>query len=508
MKRALSLSLILALSACSAPVGRPTLPQTFDASPAASARGFAFPEPGVVEFPERAFSVARVDGPLVLPRAPVCDNSETLLQTLQVSHSCSATGNFAFFSNGANGPSTLATFVHSLRASGYTVDLGQGGITITGQGTEAAAVADVQGNPPDEVAQPAGTGVVMFDELAFQADAATARAVASPSFAVRRFRADPASAEAINILAAENGLNVTASPLDGRVAVFGDAPDVALAVAAFGFDESTISAEVGPMSDEAVGALREAFPDLVISYDPDASVLYVRGSPEDLQQSAASVRNFTRQPSQIRSEVIFAAYRSRDGFAASSGISGAALTSVQGGTLSVPIDSDLSAVLSLVETRGEVSILSQPVLTSREGVEASFVSASQVPIPRTVIADGVVTQDFEYLDAGTLLGVTARLTRSGLIALDIRLELSSVSAATPPTFDRRTIETAITVAPGQSVALAGLATLENRRDVEGFPIIRAIGGSFSRANSRDELVIFVRPTLHGVAGSTLRDSNF
>lgn len=495
-------------SCVSTEVLKPELPALTDGLRAGAARGFRFPDQKTVVFPERSFSVAYLDGPLVVPRGKVCDVVEVVLKELQVTHSCKAVGEFAFYSNGQHGASVLATVVHALRSAGYVVDLSSDSIVITGSGKDAGAIAGTPAPTSSEDVKPAGTGVVMFNELAFQGSSANTKAIGSPSFVLRRFPASGATVEAVKALAAENGLNVSAVALEGDVAVYGPRSEVELVASTFADDEMTISAQVANLEEGTVSAIKESHPDLVVSYDAARSVLYVRGSPDVLRRSAATIAGFTREPAQIRTEVIVAAFRSNVGFAVASGLSAGAITGVDGGTVSLPVDAELSVVLSAVERSGSVSILSQPVLTGREGIGAKFVAATQVPVPRTIVSEGVVTTDYEYLDAGTILNVTARLTDAGLIALDLEIELSSVSAGTPPTFDRRTINTSVTVAPGQSVALAGLASLERRKDKEGFPLLSGIGGSAGISNSHDELVILIRPTLHGVVGASLRANAF
>lgn len=509
MKKIVALSLSLLLVACSEPsINKHDLPELTDGHRGASFRGFSFPRPNVVEFPERSFDVANLAGPMVLPMGKVCENVEVVLKALQVDHSCQAEGQFAFFSNGERGPAVLATLVQALRSAGYTVDLSSG-VFVSGGGKPAAGVAGASSAASSEEFTPAGTGVVLFDETAFQANPTTARAVAANGFVMRQFEADASTVTAVNSMAAENGMNVSAFSSGNKVAVFGTRADVDLIVAGFGYGDGTIVSEVPALSADTVSAIEKAYPNLTVAYDPDGSRLFVRGDPIALQQASGTLRSYVREPAQVRAEVIFAAYRSRDGFAVSSGLSPrSGIGGLNGGTITVPIDADLSAVLSAIQTRGKVSILSQPVMTAREGTEAEFVSATQVPVPRTITADGVVTTDYQYLDAGTIMTITPRLTASGLIQLDIELEMSSVSATVPPTFDRRRISTAITVAAGQTVALAGLATLEDRADSTGFPILRALGGSSSQNSSRDELVIFVRPTLHSVVGQSLRAHSF
>jgi general secretion pathway protein D len=93
------------------------------------------------------------------------------------------------------------------------------------------------------------------------------------------------------------------------------------------------------------------------------------------------------------------------------------------------------------------------------------------------------------------------------VALDVEQEISNVAQTgtqntLTPTFSQRRVKSAIQVANGQTVLLAGLIGNTQSRARDGIPLLDQlplVGDAFSPANDkriqRTELIIFIRPQI-------------
>lgn len=167
---------------------------------------------------------------------------------------------------------------------------------------------------------------------------------------------------------------------------------------------------------------------------------------------------------------------------------------------------DLDARLSVAAERGDVKILSQPVVVAANNQRAQIVVGSQRPfvqVARTLPTDNAAQdQVVQYKDVGTKLTVTPTIGSDGLVQLDVMQEVSNATTETAfnaPVISTRSVQTELLIRDGQTVALGGLTDHENDASQGGLPILSAIpiiGGLFghaSRQSNDTELFIFLTP---------------
>jgi general secretion pathway protein D len=110
----------------------------------------------------------------------------------------------------------------------------------------------------------------------------------------------------------------------------------------------------------------------------------------------------------------------------------------------------------------------------------------------------------EYRDTGVILKVTPRVNASGMVSLDIQQEVSDVSTTTTstldsPTISERRLNTTVTIADGQTVALGGLIKDSRSKSKNGIPVLQDIPGFgwlFGTRNNtltRTELIALITP---------------
>jgi general secretion pathway protein D len=156
------------------------------------------------------------------------------------------------------------------------------------------------------------------------------------------------------------------------------------------------------------------------------------------------------------------------------------------------------AVLRLLQSESSTRLLANPQLRISEGQTAQARFGDQVPVPVTTftaIATGGLAQQpitsFEYKNVGVNIDITPRVHQDGEVTLQLKLEISSVGAATGyqglPTFSSRTVNSTIRLREGETNLLAGLILDNERKGMTGLPglaNVPLIGRLF--AKNRDE----------------------
>ncbi len=167
---------------------------------------------------------------------------------------------------------------------------------------------------------------------------------------------------------------------------------------------------------------------------------------------------------------------------------------------------DINGVLDALDDKGLVTILAEPNLTALSGVPASFLAGGEYPIP-VPQDNNVIT--IEYKRFGVSLAFVATIVDGGRINLNVKPEVSQLSAngaltlngLTVPALTTRRVETTVDLASGQSFAIAGLLQSGGRQDLRKFPglgDVPILGELFrSRRFERNEteLVVIVTPYL-------------
>jgi len=169
-----------------------------------------------------------------------------------------------------------------------------------------------------------------------------------------------------------------------------------------------------------------------------------------------------------------------------------------------------AAVVSALDEVTDVQILQSPSVFVRNNAMAEFNVGASIPISTTsvnpIIGDSQYTQ-VQYLETGTILKVRPRVTRDGMVFLDIVQEVSSPAPQNTADsqgnvrIDTRRLKTEAAVQAGDTVMLAGLIRDDVGRISTGFPglsRIPVLGGLFGRQSTRterSEVIVLLTPTI-------------
>jgi general secretion pathway protein D len=167
----------------------------------------------------------------------------------------------------------------------------------------------------------------------------------------------------------------------------------------------------------------------------------------------------------------------------------------------------LDALSGLTQTK----VISTPQLMVLDNQTARLQVGDVVPIitqsaASTVTSSPLVLSNVEYKETGVVLEVTPRVNSSGYVTLDISQSVSSVvptttSTINSPTFSQRRLTSTISVRNGSSILLGGLIQDQDNRNSQGvpflseIPVLGALFGNRNDTTSRDELIMFMTPTV-------------
>ena len=169
-------------------------------------------------------------------------------------------------------------------------------------------------------------------------------------------------------------------------------------------------------------------------------------------------------------------------------------------------NSNLNATISAAAGRGDVKIISRPIVLTANDQNAEVMVGSQRPfvqVARALPSDAAVRdQIVQYRDVGTKLSVHPTISVDGTVQLSVTQEVSNATAETQfdaPVISTRSVSTELLVKDGQTIALGGLSDKEHDVTSGGIPILSSLpflGGFFgrhARSTTETELFIFITP---------------
>jgi general secretion pathway protein D len=259
--------------------------------------------------------------------------------------------------------------------------------------------------------------------------------------------------------------------------------------------------------------------------DAGSNALLVRASAGDFELIRAAVQELDVRPLQVLIEVIIAEVRRDRGldFGVTTNVSQAQLPGrgdlTLGGAVAGGGPGDfvlrlmrkgngfnLDATLRAAQTRGDVSILSRPVLLAANNEPAEILVGSQRPfiqVQRSLPTDAPQRdQVIQYKDVGTRLGIRPTISADGYVMLEVTQEVNAATTETAfdaPVISTRSVQTRLLIKDGQTIALGGLTDRQRDRTRSGVPILSQIpvlGGLFGRSSRRTtetELYLFLTP---------------
>jgi general secretion pathway protein D len=291
-----------------------------------------------------------------------------------------------------------------------------------------------------------------------------------------------------------------------------------------------------PKVDVELGKQRALIPgelhgEIQIVPDENTNALIVRAQPGDWDVLKQTIEQLDIRPLQVLIEVVIAEVRrSREWDLSVSGKAPDRVAPEVSGSLKGNTDGDfvfrllraghldVTAALSVLSSRGEVRILSRPVVFAQNNQEARILIGSERPFiqaSRSLPTDaGVRDEVIQYRDVGTKLTLVPTINDDGYVNLQVLQEVSTATSEIQfgaPIISTREASTHLFVKDGQMAILGGLIDRQQEKTRSGIPLlmeIPLIGGLFGSTHSttsNSELFLFLTP--HIVATDEDLDEN-
>ncbi|MEA9729801.1 type II secretion system secretin GspD [Xanthomonas campestris] len=180
-----------------------------------------------------------------------------------------------------------------------------------------------------------------------------------------------------------------------------------------------------------------------------------------------------------------------------------------------------AAIISALDRVTNLRLLQTPSVFVRNNAEATLNVGSRIPINSTSINTGLGSDSsfssVQYIDTGVILKVRPRVTKDGMVFLDIVQEVSTpgarpaacTSAATTTVnsaacnvdINTRRVKTEAAVQNGDTIMLAGLIDDSTSDGSDGLPILSklpVVGALFGRKTqnkNRREVIVLITPSI-------------
>ncbi|KWN04677.1 secretin [Burkholderia territorii] len=172
-----------------------------------------------------------------------------------------------------------------------------------------------------------------------------------------------------------------------------------------------------------------------------------------------------------------------------------------------PLSRVLDVELSALEAQGRGQIVSSPRVVTADRVKAIVEQGSELPY-QAKVGNGV--SGVQFRRATLKLEVEPQITPDGRVVLDLDVTKDSIGEPTAagPAIHTKHVQTRVEVEDGGTVAIGGIYEQLNRDDVTRVPLlgkIPVLGALFrhrARRDQRNELVVFITPTVVGARCET------
>lgn len=256
--------------------------------------------------------------------------------------------------------------------------------------------------------------------------------------------------------------------------------------------------------------------------------LIIQGTEADIQFILETVEQLDTLPRQVVIEARIYAVELRDelsfGVSAFLQSRGTQTGPATVGSLSGPAESNPGGILSLttkaiigqerelvtilnaLRAKTNVEILDAPSIMALDGTPASINVGAEVPVTTASYGNPLQSGTTNFINTiqfrptGTTLLIVPRISSSGIVTMDLVIEVSNATGPSlTPTINRTYSQSSFIVRDGQTIGIAGLMSDsfslgKSRVPVLGdIPILGALFGTTERTVSRRELVIFITP---------------
>ncbi|CAN5428482.1 hypothetical protein BH20ACI3_BH20ACI3_29910 [soil metagenome] len=166
----------------------------------------------------------------------------------------------------------------------------------------------------------------------------------------------------------------------------------------------------------------------------------------------------------------------------------------------------ISALITLAETRGTAKTVATPRVTALNNRPAQIESGSQIPVQTTQAASGTAVVTTTFVSVPLRLSITPQITDVGTVILRVTIENNTINTGIAvggvPGIDTQRMQSEVLVPDGGTTVMGGVLADtegENRQRTPGLASIPVIGNLFKRkltTRSNSEILFFITPRIY------------
>lgn len=184
----------------------------------------------------------------------------------------------------------------------------------------------------------------------------------------------------------------------------------------------------------------------------------------------------------------------------------AAASTVIGLTTGLFGTAQISALISMAETRGEAKTVATPRVTALNNRPAQIESGSQIPVQTTQAAGGTAVVTTTFVSVPLRLSITPQITDAGTVILRVTIENNTINTGIAvggvPGIDTQRMQTEVLVPDGGTTVMGGVLADtegETRQRTPGLASIPVVGNLFKRkltTRQSSEILFFITPRIY------------
>jgi type IV pilus assembly protein PilQ len=187
-------------------------------------------------------------------------------------------------------------------------------------------------------------------------------------------------------------------------------------------------------------------------------------------------------------------------------LAAAAASTVIGLTTGLIGSAQISALITLAESRGQAKTVATPRVTALNNRPAQIESGSQIPVQTTQAASGTAVVTTTFVSVPLRLSITPQITDAGTVVLRVTIENNTLNTGIAvggvPGIDTQRMQSEVLVPDGGTTVMGGvLADTEGeaQQRTPGLASIPVVGNLFKRkltTRQNSEILFFITPHIY------------
>ena len=190
----------------------------------------------------------------------------------------------------------------------------------------------------------------------------------------------------------------------------------------------------------------------------------------------------------------------------SNALAATAASTVIGLTTGIFGTAQISALLTLAESKGQAKTVATPRVTVLNSRPAQIESGSQIPVQTTQSASGTAVVTTTFVSVPLRLSITPQITDAGTVILRVTIENNTINTAIAvggvPGIDTQRMQSEVLVPDGGTTVMGGVLADtegETQQRTPGLASIPVLGNLFKRkliTRSNSEILFFITPHIY------------